>query len=467
MNSIWGSDWFYWGIAVAIGLPVLLIALTEWQRSLRRRQSPLVRPVALLRNFLLPLGALLLLLVRVTQMPSGATLVRTLSSVAAFGVLLLLLSALKAALFQSAPDGTWRKRLPSIFVDLVRFLLIAIGLAIIASQFWGANVKGLFTALGVTSVIVGLTLQNSVGQIISGLLMLFEQPFRLGDWLNTPTAVGRVVEVNWRAVHLETETGLQITPNSVLAAASFTNLSLQPGGHTLRVTSVFSHDDPPDVVCEMLERTASDLPQRNVDMKPIAVPLGDMTYRTDIPITSWIDDPWAKALFLRWVWYASRRAGLHLNEADDTFSTPERLASSIQAVVTPVLKLSPDAEAALAPDATITRYGSGEIISRSGEVPDHLTFIVSGEVRLTAFNSDGAEVAVGTLAEGDFVGQTVLTRQPVIGSAYAVGEITVVQVRREQIETMVRSDPSLVEEFGRAIEDRRDHVLRAIKAGSE
>ena len=77
-------------------------------------------------------------------------------------------------------------------------MLIAVGLAMIFAYIWGANVKGLFTALGVTSIVVGLTLQNSVGQIISGLLMLFEQPFRLGDWIETPAAKGRVVEVNWR-----------------------------------------------------------------------------------------------------------------------------------------------------------------------------------------------------------------------------------------------------------------------------
>jgi small-conductance mechanosensitive channel len=39
----------------------------------------------------------------------------------------------------------------------------------------------LFTALGVTSVVIGLMLQNSVGQIVSGLFMLFEQPFRIDD----------------------------------------------------------------------------------------------------------------------------------------------------------------------------------------------------------------------------------------------------------------------------------------------
>ncbi|MGI9161606.1 MAG: mechanosensitive ion channel domain-containing protein [Mycobacterium sp.] len=467
MTNLLHSPFFYWALVVAIGMPIILIALTEWQRTLRRRQSSLVKPVTLLRNYLLPLSALLLMLVQVTQLRSDTTLLRTLSSLVAFGVLLLLLSGIKAALFQSAPEGTWRDRIPSIFVDLVRFLLIGIGFALIASNIWGANIKGVFTALGVTSIIVGLTLQNSVGQIISGLLMLFEQPFKLGDWINAPMAQGRVMEVNWRAVHLQTQTGLQIIPNSVLALASFTNLSRPPGFHALSVESVFAHDDPPDLVCAMLARTASDLPRRNPDVLPTVVPVGEKSYRTDIPLLSPNDDPATKAQFLRWIWYASRREGLRLNETADNFETPGRVAEAVHSVVTPVLRLSDDEEAEVSAHATLVRYGAGETISRSGDVPNYMTFIVRGVIRLTASNGEGVEVPVGVLESGAFLDQTVLTRQPVVGWARAVDQVTVVRVGREQIEDLVNSKPLLLEELGRAIHDRRDRAFRVINASTD
>src|SRR6202012_2365315 len=111
----------------------------------------------------------------------------------------------------------------TIFRDVTRFLLIAVGLALIFSYVWGVRVGGLFTALGVTSVVIGLMLQNSVGQIVSGLFMLFEQPFRIGDWLDTPAARRRVVEGDCCAGQITHRHGLQITPNPVLAATSFTN----------------------------------------------------------------------------------------------------------------------------------------------------------------------------------------------------------------------------------------------------
>jgi len=467
MGNVFSSAWFYWAVGIAFGLPLGLVALTEWQHALQRRHSVLLRPVSILRNYLLPLGALLLLMLEANQIPPQATSVRVVATLAAFVVLVLLLSGINAALFQSAPDGSWRKRMPSIFLDVSRFVLIAVGVAMIFAYIWGANVKGLFTALGITSIVVGLTLQNSVGQIISGLLMLFEQPFRLGDWLQTPQAKGRVVEVNWRATHLETGTGLQITPNSVLASASFTNLSRPEGKHTCEVDVVFATEDPPDQVCHLLTRAASELPQCDPDRTPKTVPLGGMEYRTSIPLMSPAEDAKAKAKFRRWIWYAARREGLHLDEADDSFSTPERVAEGIDKVVGPTFRLSRDEHEDLVEHARIEVFGDGERVQWAGEVPTGMMFVLSGTVQMNAHLEDGSEVIAWTQDEGSFLGQSTLTRQPVLGSAYAVGEVTMVFVARDKIADLVQRNPLLLQEFGQTIEERRAHVLRAMDQAAD
>jgi len=464
MNNILTSSWFYWAVGVAVGLPIALIVLTEWQHALDRRKSFLIRPVSLLRNYLLPLGALLLLLVKATQIPTQETPVKVVATLFGFVVIVLLLSGVNATVFQSAPEGTWRKRIPAIFVDVARFLLIAIGLAIILSYIWGARIGGLLTALGVGSIVIGLTLQHSVGQIISGLLMLFEQPFRLGDWIESSAARGRVVEVNWRAVHIDTGSGLQITPNSVLAVASFTNLSRPPGAYKIKIPTVFSLDDPPDRVCAMLTRVAGELPQLKADRAPKTVPLGGIQYRTSIPLRSPADDGDAKATFLRWIWYAARREGLHLDEAEDVFTTSEAVEDALRRVVAPVLRLTTAEQQDLAPHAAVVRYGADEIVQHLGEVPTRMTFIVSGRVRVIAPTEDGSLVPVTTLNEGSFLGQTALTRERVLAAARALDEVTAVQIGREYIEEVLQQKPLLLQELGRLIEERRGHVRRALAA---
>jgi small-conductance mechanosensitive channel len=318
----------------------------------------------------------------------------------------------------------------------------------------------------VSSIVLGLILQNSVGQIISGLLVLFEQPFQLGDWIETPSARGRVVEVNWRATHIDTGTGLQIMPNSVLAAASFTNFSRPPGAHALTVTTVFAVDDPPDDVCAMLTGVASTLPQLRPDAAPSSVAAGGLQYKTSIPLRSPADDYAAKSTFLRWVWYASRRAGLHLDEAEDEFATPERVESSLR-IIAPTLRLNPTDQQELLPHVRIARYGTEEYLQFAGEVPKRMMFVVTGRVRLVVTGDDGAVIPVRTLEEGDFLGQTALTREPVTASAYALNEVTVLQIERQHIEALVARKPLLLQDIGRTIEERRASLRRALAAAGD
>jgi small-conductance mechanosensitive channel len=334
------------------------------------------------------------------------------------------------------------------------------------SFIWGADVGRLFTALGVTSIVLGLALQNSVGQIISGLLLLFEQPFQLGDWIETPTARGRVVEVNWRATHINTGSGMLIMPNSVLALASFTNYSRPPGTHSLSVSTVFSVDDPPDDVIAMLNRVAATLPQLRGDAAPSSNRTGALQYSTGIPVHTPADDFAAKSLFLRWVWYASRRAGLHLDEAEDEFATPARLEASLR-IIAPTLRLTAADQETLLPRATLTRYGTEEYLQFAGQVPKRMTFLVSGRVRLVASGDDGAIIPVRILEEGDFLGQTALTREAVTASAYALEEVTVLQIEREHIEDLVERKPLLLQDIGRAIEERRQSLRRALAAAAD
>lgn len=447
--------WLYWAIGLAVGLPLLLVSLTEWQQFLSRRASPLARPVYLLRSYLVPLAALLLLLVKVAGIPADIDSVRVLATVFGFVVLLLLLSGLNATVFDGAPEGSWRQRVPTIFRDVTRFLLIAVGLALIFSYVWGVRVGGLFTALGVTSVVIGLMLQNSVGQIVSGLFMLFEQPFRIGDWLDTPAARGRIVEANWRAVHIQTGHGLQITPNSVLAATSFTNLSRPPGAHKLSISTMFSVDDPPDRVRLLLIRVAHALPQRRADVAPTSSAAGSGEYEVSIALKSPADDGVAKATFLRWIWYAARREGLHLDGATDDYSTAARVQSAMRDVVAPALRLSLADQQLLIPHAKLIRYGTDEIVQYAGEVPTAMTFVIKGSIRRTSAGDDGSVTPLSLLEEGSFLGLSTLTRQPSLSGAYALEEVTALEIDREYIEDLVMRAPLLLQELGRIIEDRR------------
>jgi len=463
--NILTAPWFYWSVIVAVALPAALVVLTELQQALLRRGSFMARPVGLLRNFIVPLGALLLLLVKTTEISIEATPVRVISTVFGFIVLVMVLSGLNATIFENAPADSWRRRMPTIFVDVARFAIIAIGLALIMAYVWGANVGGLFTALGISSVVLGLTLQNSVGQIISGLLLLFEQPFQLGDWVETPSARGRVVEVNWRATHIYTGSALEIIPNSVLASQAFANLSRPPGGHTISVSAKFAATDAPDEVCALLADVAANLQQLHPDGHPVVTATTSTDYTTTIPVRSPADDIAARSTFQRWLWYAARRAGLRLDGVDEDFSTLDRRVKALRKIA-PTLRATTSELEELLPHVRVTRYGDDEVMQHSGEVPAVMSFVVKGRVRLVVADPDGTRVPVSTLYDGDFIGQTALTREPVTGSAHAVGEVTVLQVERDALERLLFGKPELLQDLSQAIDERRERARVAASGES-
>lgn len=462
MIEFWTQPWFGWAVAVVVGLPVLLIVLTELGGWLQRRSSPAAKPVFFLRNFVIPVGVLLALLSLAGNTAVEVTWVRVVATVFGFLVILLLLSGVNVVIFGSPKAGSWRDRLPSIFIDLARLALILVGLAVLFSWVWNADVGGLFAALGVTSIVIGLALQNAVGSVISGLLLLFEQPFRLGDWLDTSEGRGRVIEVNWRAVHLEVPEGTLVIPTAQLADGAFTNLSRGAGPHVAGVEVSFATDDAPHEVSATLLRVAGDLPMVDLS-RPVGVAItGPGTYSVEIPVPTPADDDGARSLFLAWLWYAAARHGLHWSGGPAAeFATDSRVAEAL-VVVSRALRLS---SAELEPHAAalrFERYATGETLQRTGEVPAGLSFVVEGRVALLAERPGGARVPVETLDRGSYVGQTALTREPVAATATALSPVTVAYLPRETVDELVRVKPSLGTYIGAAIDARRVRVSEAI-----
>ena len=119
------------------------------------------------------------------------------------------------------------------------------------------------------------------------------------------------------------------------------------------------------------------------------------------------------------------------------------------------------------PHVSVARYASDEVMQCSGEVPSMMSFIVKGRVRLVVLGQDGALVPVATLHEGDFIGQTALTREPVNGSAHALGEVTVLQIGRNTVEQLVFRKPELLQDLSQAIDERRDRALKAVSEAQE
>lgn len=470
LADILAEPWFWPAASVIIGLPIVLLVLGEVHTSMVRRGSPGARIVLLVRNVLAPLGAIIILFTQIPQEAGNADFTWSKVAATAFGfvLILVLLNGLNLAIFVTAKQGTWRHRIPSIFVDIARVVLIVVCLAVLFGWIWNADVGGFFTALGVGSIVIGLALQNAVGAVLSGLFLLFEQPFEIGDYILTPEGKGRVIAVNWRATHLDTGNGLLIIPNSTLSGASFRNLTRSTSPYEASASVRFATDDPPQEVIECIVGVANGLPERHPETEASAIPIGKSWYEVSIPLTNPAKSYGTLGLFQTRLWYAARRMGLHLDrDLTDNFATPERTREHLLRLA-PRFYLEPEAAAALADRGVcLQRYGEGETVQRSGAVPDAVRIIISGTVELYVPASRGALIRVAALGRDDVLGVTALTRQVAGAEVVAVTDLAVLHVPLPVIDELVRAHPDLARDMGEAIDARHALVSRALRDAGE
>ena len=474
MNAFTEQPWFWPVVAVVVGLPIALLILNEVQGVLRRRGSAYAKPVGLIRNWLLPAVAVYLLLDQFShdglKVGDHATWAKVAATVVGFVIMLALLSGANAALFGSAAEGSWRSRLPGIFIDLGRLILIVIGIGLLLSWVWGANLGGLVAALGVTSIVIGLAVQNAVGPVISGLLLLFEQPFRIGDWLDTKFGKGRVVEVNWRAVHLDTENGVQVLPNAALAGDSFVNLSRTVAPYfKAKATFGFSADDAPGEIKRAMLSVAQNLPGKlqgaNASVTPVGnheVHQGVVNYRVMVPVASPAEADGAVAMLRNRALYAAQRAGLHLDSSKSRTNRKSAYLAEHVGMIAAGLGLDANDAGTMLAASRVLPFAEGETIQAVNTIPEALCFVAEGEAEMYAVTPDGVQIPIGELSPGDFIGGSALTRQKMTVGVRATTDATMIAVAPDAMSSIVQRDHRLARQIGDAVEMRRQAARESI-----
>ena len=98
--------------------------------------------------------------------------------------------------------------------------------ALLAILVMGGNLSNFALIAGALSVGIGLGLQNIVNNFVSGIILLFERPIKVGDWVKIDGEEGKIKQINIRATEVETfNRASVIVPNATLLSNSLTNLT--------------------------------------------------------------------------------------------------------------------------------------------------------------------------------------------------------------------------------------------------
>jgi len=123
----------------------------------------------------------------------------------------------------------------SIFVNVARSIIWAFALLALLQPVFGIQPTSLLTALGVTSIIVSIGLQDTFKNIVGGLSLMAAKVIKPGDAITVGSVTGQVVDVNWHSTRVQDQFGnVDVIPNSVLNATDL-RLLTTAAAHTVSV----------------------------------------------------------------------------------------------------------------------------------------------------------------------------------------------------------------------------------------
>lgn len=118
--------------------------------------------------------------------------------------------------------------LARFFEQVVHYGLLILVLVMALGQF-GVQTASIVAALGAAGLAVGLALQGTLQNIAAGIMLLVLRPFRVGEYIETSSVKGRIVDVGLFATELRTTEGLYLlAPNSTLWNTPIVNHSREP-----------------------------------------------------------------------------------------------------------------------------------------------------------------------------------------------------------------------------------------------
>jgi small-conductance mechanosensitive channel len=347
--------------------------------------------------------------------------------------------------------------LQDIVVDVI---YLGVGLSILAFVF-GIPIVTLVATSGVVAIILGLALQNTLGDVFSGIALGLGRPYVIGDWIVLSDGIeGRVIESTWRSTHILTgSNNVVVLPNNLLARLGLTNVSRPDGTHQLTLAVRIAPTRMPSVVMDVMQSVLLSCgsivsePPPTVALRSLdAVAL---TIDLHFQVTSPAKRSQARSEVLDLVYRHCKFAVLLLAmppesvlamtglPTEETAQAPYIEPIALIEVLPIFSPLTCDEKLSLAAATSTHEFPKGEVIAHQGDILPSLMIIRAGVVRV---RQGGEEV--GRLAPGDFFGETGLLAG--LGEACtleALTRVTTYEIDQAAFVPLLASRPAMAEDF--------------------
>lgn len=440
-----------------------------------------------------PIGFIVLFLVtRLLELvlSEASTAKRVVSLVGLTAILIAIGRGTVLLVVDIALGRRFSRPLPKIIRDIIQGIVyFVLSLAILRQL--GFEPGQLLTTSALLTAVIGLSLQDTLGNVIAGLAVQIQRPFDVGDWVqydDNPKNIGRVIESNWRATTLLTLDEFEIVvPNSMLAKAPLKNFTKPTNVARRNAYVSASYDVPPRKVHKTILQAIADAPGVLKTPSPSVVTNNfadsgidywvrfytDQFHRRDI-VESGVRDR---------IWYAFQRAGIsipfphrivHMQEASE--AARERAARvKIEAAdkalsnVDFLSVISDEQRLTLAERAQTRPFSAGETVVRQGDTTTELYLVLRGEVVVLLENDDAVENEVTRIGVGGFFGEMALiTGEPRRATVKVSRDSELLVIDHTAFESVLQETPEVVEALSKVLAERQVELdVHSVRGSTE
>ena len=395
---------------------------------------------------------------------------RTLVNVAFWaGVAVVAVRALNELVFL-----VFRKRrgyeAPSLMRDLFSLVCYVTALTLILHFNLGVSLATLLPGSALLGIILGLALQDTLGNLFSGISLHADKPFQVGDVIKVGVHTGVVMSVTWRAVKIKTFSNLIVLLSNSSIGKESIEVAPRDGQNARIVLFNALYTDSPVKVIHAVREAVRDADNVLRYMTPVVRVRNFGDSGVEYEVKYWLSDYAlyndTDALIRQRIWYAFRRHGFNFayptrtlyvqrpaardGDGRDTETLAELLSS-----VDIFSPLTADELNALAAGVTGRVFAPGEAIIRAGDSGDSMFVVHRGSVDVRV-DSNGTQRTIKRLGEGAFFGEMALfTGEPRTASVVAAEETEVLEIGHEAMKGLFRTNPDLVEAISHTINERR------------
>lgn len=369
---------------------------------------------------------------------------------------------------------------PKFLSELARLAILAVAVFLVLQVFYDQTIKGLLIAPGIAAVILGLAMQDLVGNVIAGMALQAGKSFGHGDWLIIDNRQGEVIEINWRSTRLRTLDDFCIEiPNREISRQTLINLNRPHRPYAMRIPIALDYATPPTRAKSVLLHAVANAKGVLPEPKPKVHLKNFADSGIEYEIKFWMDDyhrysDISDAIRTN-VWYALQRHGIRIpypvrtvqlerpgRDRQQEYQTAARLILRQQ----PLFKCLTDEQLdALLPRGRVVHFGRGETIIRQGDNGDSMFIMVAGEANVTA-ERHGLTRQVAGMRAGDCFGEmSLLTGELRSATVVANSDCEVVEIDKAVLGQSLKEHPELLTQLSELLAQRQLNTRDAFAAG--